>query len=377
MAHDAILTARQSYIDDGVARALALGNRGPLRFSGDGRLAPEILEAFDRTGFYVFQGVVDEDELQVLRAETAAVLERGPTHPGSGVDKAGRPVIDAEFGGHSFIMARPLSDPNGGTDKAQGRHPVKMSEPQAADDAPEYVVELIFNAMRLMESYVHVYGHPGILGIAESVLGPDFVPFNEAIFVKEPGVGASVAWHQDGTTHWEGPGAHSLAHGYNNQLQLYEPSPANCLWVLPGSHRQGRADIRALMESAEDDRLPGAVPILCGAGDVSICNRQAVHGSFANINTDRRWSLTFGFLPRSSVEGVTTRQLSGHEDTYDTARIRERSRMVPIAVNARRAWRPHEAPFVYQPFAGETDGVAWDQAARDYVKTCPKLNLHI
>ena len=38
--------------------------------------------------------------------------------------------------------------------------------------------------------------------MAAAILGDDFVPYNEVTFVKEAGLGPSVAWHQDGTTHW-------------------------------------------------------------------------------------------------------------------------------------------------------------------------------
>ena len=31
------------------------------------------------------------------------------------------------------------------------------------------------------------------------------VPYNDAIFIKQPGLGASVAWHQDGIVHWNKP----------------------------------------------------------------------------------------------------------------------------------------------------------------------------
>ena len=50
--------AMQAYLRDGEERAFALGNRGPIRFDRDGRLAPDILEAYWRCGFYVFEGVL-------------------------------------------------------------------------------------------------------------------------------------------------------------------------------------------------------------------------------------------------------------------------------------------------------------------------------
>ena len=71
----------QAYLEAGAARARALGNRGPLRFDARGQLAPEIREAYDRVGFYVFEGVIDTRELDELDAEFEEVINA--VHTGS------------------------------------------------------------------------------------------------------------------------------------------------------------------------------------------------------------------------------------------------------------------------------------------------------
>mgnify|MGYP003313308866 CR=1 FL=1 len=117
--------------------------------------------------------------------------------------------------------------------------------------------------------------------IAASINGDDFVPFNDAIFVKQAGLGGSVSWHQDGVTHWDSPNWDPGIHGFNFQVQLYASTPANCLWVMPGTHKLGRIDIREQVRQNESERLPGAVPLTCKSGDVTIVNRQMLHCSFA------------------------------------------------------------------------------------------------
>jgi len=173
-----------------------------------------------------------------------------------------------------------------------------------AADAPEEIVYLILGSLQFSEAHLRVYGHPGLLAVAAAVNGDDFVPFNEALFVKAPGLGASVAWHQDGVTHWKSPDLDPGTHGFNFMAQLYGCTPANGVWVVPGSHRHGKADIRAMAARAGSDRLPDAVPIVCKPGDVAITNRQAVHGSFANTSPDWRITLNMGFHRRSSVLNV-------------------------------------------------------------------------
>ncbi|MCP3856260.1 MAG: phytanoyl-CoA dioxygenase family protein [Actinomycetia bacterium] len=95
-----------------------------------------------------------------------------------------------------------------------------------------------------------LYGHPLLLTFAEAINGPDFVPFNDAIFVKKPGLGGSVSWHQDGVTHWDHPEWDEGIHGFSFQVQLCARTPANGLWAVPGSHKVGNTDIPAVAVDA-------------------------------------------------------------------------------------------------------------------------------
>ena len=200
-------------------------------------------------------------------------------------------------------LVRPLSDPIGGTTGNNGRHPAKMIEPTVPKDAPEWVLQVVGGSLQFSDAALRLYAHPDLLHVAEAFNGPDFSPFNEVIWIKHPRLGGSVAWHQDGTTHWETPKFHQGSHGFNFMAQLYGCDAANGLWVVPGSHL-AQADIKGWCEAAGSDRLPDAVPLLCAPGDVAITNRQAVHGSFANTSNACRVTLNFGFHPRASVVGA-------------------------------------------------------------------------
>jgi hypothetical protein len=346
------------------SRAYALGNRGPIRLGPDGKLLPEILESYWTHGFYVFQSVVGAEELGELRADIDAVLERAPVAPGATTDRLGRPVADDGILRPPYRWARPLSDPRGGTDANNGRHPAAMLQPEPGADAPAWTVELLDGNLHLSDACLRLYGHPGLLAAAASILGDDFVPYNEVTFVKEPGLGPSVAWHQDGTTHWNARDWDAGAHGFNFMTQLYPSTAANGVWVVPGSHRHGRADIKRMVADNGSDRLEDAVPMLCDAGDTIVTNRQLVHGSFANSSPDRRLTLNAGFFPRRRVLNVTTRRLNGAVETFDAARIEARTRIIQIAIDARRQRFPHEQSHVYRPLAGREDENRWNEATR-------------
>jgi len=254
---------------------------------------------------------------------------------------------------------------------------VKMFEPTAAADAPKEVVYLILGSLQFSEAALRVYGHPQLLAVAAAINGPDFTPFNEALFIKEPGRGASVAWHQDGTTHWDSPEWDQGVHGFNFMAQLYGCTAANGVWVVPGSHKAGKVDIGALVAKAGSERLPDAVPMICQPGDVAITNRQALHGSFANTSRDWRVTVNFGFHRRKSVLGVKAGGVHNKEAVYDAERIRERARLIGYGIDARRQRFPDETPFAYKPHADAGENYRWDGKAKATIKDYNLLDLSI
>ena len=366
-----------AYLWAGEAKAQALGNRGPVRYDGNGALHGDILEAYWRCGFYIFEGVLGGQELTEIEADIAAIRDRLPTTKGSPLDANGRPALGADCQAPTLFWSKPLGDPFGGTDLANGRHPVKMLEPTPAQDSPEDIVYLILGSLQFSEACLRAYGHPDLLAICAGVNGADFVPFSDAIFIKEPGLGASVAWHQDGVTHWDSGDWDQGSHGFNIMAQVYGCTPANGVWVVPGSHKLGKVDIKAMAAAAGSERLPDAVPMICAPGDVAIANRQALHGSFANTSPDWRVTLNFGCHRRASVLGVEGGGLHNAVAVYDADRIRQRARLIAYAIDARRQHFPHETPFVYQPFAQAGDSFPWDEAARQSLHDYNLLDLSI
>lgn len=367
--------AMQAYFEQGLARAMALPNRGPLRFENGG-LHPEIVAAYEEYGFYVLEGVIAPAELAELEADYLDIMERLPAGPGAKLDRHGRPALGADLDMPVAYWVKPLSDPQGGREEALGRHPVRMFEPTPAADAPEHVVQTIVGVLQFSEAFLRLYGHPEILRMVASINGEDFTPFQEGIIIKRPGEGGSFAWHQDGVTHWDSPEWSQHIHGLNLMIQLYRSTPANGVWFVPGTQRRGRADIRAMAERAGSGRLPDAVPLICGPGDLTISNRQVLHGSFANTSSDIRVTLSMGFHPRRSVVGVRgIHSQTLAPVTFDAEFVRRRSEMIGYAIDARRSHYPDETPFVYQPHAVNGETYHWDEAAREAVRDYNRYDL--
>ncbi len=355
------LTEQQwiDYLDRGRARAEELGNRGPIRFDDQGRLAGDILDAYRRAGFYVFTGVLSTEEVAELTAEFDELIDNAPVEPDGEVDGQGRPVRHPGY----YSMS---------SDKLFGQDGV--------DRDGEAVVGLVSHPLMLMDAALRVYGHPEILKMVEGVNGADFVPFHESIFHKMAGLGPPTPWHQDGRTHWaedgtslEGDDGAGPSHGFNLSVSWSHCTPENCLWVVPGSHRRWELAGDGGFPPATT-ALPDAVPMLLEPGDCGMVNRSSLHGSFRNDSSERRVTMVLGFHKRSSAIGATTTNVhsfripgggNSMRITYDEDYVKRRTRMIPLAIDARRQRWPDEQPYHYR---GSWIGSAeWNERTRQEI----------
>ena len=354
----------ESYILRGEKKALELGNRGPIKFDENGKLCPKIRKSYSDNGFYIFENVINPDELNDIKEDLEKLRTNFPTGPDSNVDVNGDPAFNAKSKALTIVWSKPLGDPLGGTELANGRHQIKLFEPEAGPDAPQAVPVILLGTLQFSDACLRTYAHPELLKVAESINGKDFAPFNEALFIKEPGVGAAVSWHQDGVTHWDSENFDEDIHGYNFMVQVYGSTAVNGVWVLPGTHKVGKIDIKKLVEESGSERLEGAVPVVCNPGDAVICNRQLLHGYFPNCGFEKRVTVNFGFHKRSSVLGVNGGGVHSEAQVFDEEIIQRRSKSIGYAIEARKAKYTNETPYEYQPFIDNDIKYMWDNKAR-------------
>jgi hypothetical protein len=77
------------------------------QFDAQGKIHGEILDAYWRCGFYVFEGVIGEVEISELRVDVERVLRGAPARPGAVLDKAGNPALGSAYDRPSFNFAAP------------------------------------------------------------------------------------------------------------------------------------------------------------------------------------------------------------------------------------------------------------------------------
>ena len=119
----------RDYLIKGETRALTLDNRGPIQFDEEGNLCKAIKQAYSEYGFYIFENVLSRRACRYKgRLGRCDIF---PTDPESKVNHRGEPALGADNKALNLVWSKPLGDPLGGTSLANGRHEVKMFEPEA------------------------------------------------------------------------------------------------------------------------------------------------------------------------------------------------------------------------------------------------------
>ena len=141
----------------------------------------------------------------------------------------------------------------------------------------------------------------------------------------------------------------------------------NGVWVVPGTHKVGKIDIKKIVAETGSERIDGAVPIVCNPGDVVICNRQLLHGSFPNCGFEPRVTVNFGFHKRSSVIGTQGGGIHSEAQVFDDEIIERRSRSIGYAIEARKQKYPNEEAYKYYPFEQSGKSFVWNDSSRAIV----------
>jgi hypothetical protein len=246
-----------------------------------GLLTPEQVAQFDRDGFLVLKGRIDPELLGRLRSASERWMA-------DGIDRG------AEPGGDWLFADRP-------TGRVMWRVDYIHSKGEPAS------LELL--------------GSRAVLGIAESLAGPDFVPTYESMVMKTQGDGAPVPWHQDAV--------HARRHRlFNVDVYLDDSrAGAGALHVVPGSQVR-RTDACALAET-HGWALPGAIEVEMEAGDVLVHDDMIVHGSPPTSGAALRRTIYFEFRAAQSIR---------EDGPWTPEWMQARLRLMPLALAERAKW---------------------------------------
>lgn len=142
--------------------------------------------------------------------------------------------------------------------------------------------------------------NPKIQDLVEGVLGPDFYLWASSFFIKEPRTKATVGWHQD-AYYWPITPHNSVT----VWLAFSDVDEENgAMRIVPGSHKAGvikhnrsvaTESVLTLELEKGSFREDTAVSMCLKAGEVSLHDDAAVHGSPANPSERQRAGLAIRF----------------------------------------------------------------------------------
>ena len=191
--------------------------------------------------------------------------------------------------------------------------------------------------------YLHDKGHPAslellgspqVLGIAESLAGPDFVPTYESLVFKSAGDGAPVPWHQDAV--------HDRRHRIFNVGVYLDASTRGhgALRVVPGSQRR-RVDTCALADRHGWD-MPGAVEVEMRPGDVLVHDDMIIHGSPPAVANDLRRTVYLEFRSARCI---------AEDGPWSQEWALNRMRLLPLALAEHARWAAPGDRYAWQASA--------------------------
>lgn len=142
--------------------------------------------------------------------------------------------------------------------------------------------------------------NPRIHDLVEGILGPNFYCWASSFFIKEPFSKSTVGWHQD-AYYWP-MAPHNTVTVWLAFDDVDEENGG--MKLIPGSHKQGiikhrRSAVTDSVLTLELERgqvsEADAVQFKLKAGEVSLHDDRAVHGSPANPSARRRAGLTLRY----------------------------------------------------------------------------------
>lgn len=161
--------------------------------------------------------------------------------------------------------------------------------------------------------------HPMLVSVLTQLIGPNVKCMQSMLFLKRAG-DPGQAWHQDEA--FIPTRDRSLAAAW---MALDDATVENgCLWVLPGSHRNGIIWPQRAQGDAEFDAVPGsygfsdedaAIPVEVASGSVVLFHGYLLHKSHRNrAATGYRRALVNHYM---SAESLLPWGVAGREDNRD------------------------------------------------------------
>lgn len=212
------------------------------------------------------------------------------------MDEIDIPALHAAYQRDGYVSPITVMTPDEAL--ALRAHVEALERDHAAGDIKGILLNNPHYVLRLAYDLIH---HPRIVAAARAALDEDVLCWSTGFFIKEPGDGKFISWHQD-LHYWGLEGGDEVT-----AWLAFAPSTpeSGCLRVIPGSHRIDDVEHRDTWNpdnllsrgqeivGVEEDR---AVDLVLQPGQISLHHGDTFHGSRPNVSGDRRIGFTIRYM---------------------------------------------------------------------------------
>ena len=176
---------------------------------------------------------------------------------------------------------------------------------------------------QLLPSFAGLIRNPRLIEAVWQIIGPDLLVSSCGFFIKEPGSGSFVSWHQD-LNYWGLDGDDEVT----AWVALTPATVENgCMRFVPGSHV--KKDVPHVDSFAKDNLLTrgqelavevdeaSAVNVLLHAGQASFHHGHMFHASGPNQTNSRRLGVAIRFVAPSMKQSSGDKLLVSHVSGKD------------------------------------------------------------
>ena len=204
-----------------------------------------------------FESAISPEELVDIQADMDDLRDRFPVARGANVNRLGRKALGFDCKSPGLRWSKPLGDPFGHIN-LQWQTSGKAEELAASEDArmtrlsfspaPSSFRMLLCGFMRTR--FCCAWRKPSTAKTLRH---------STKCFSSRTPVSARPCHGIRMATHWAHEAFDEGIHGFNFMAQVYGSTPVNGVWAVPGTHKLGKIDIKAMVEEAGSERLTDAV----------------------------------------------------------------------------------------------------------------------
>ncbi|MBM3265652.1 MAG: phytanoyl-CoA dioxygenase family protein [candidate division Zixibacteria bacterium] len=225
------------------------------------KLTQQQVDGFREQGYCLVDGLFSRDEVEGVRREITRIMQTYPDVP------------------EGLVQMEPA---------------VKRGE--VKPENPELGVRKLFQMAVQNAFFRSIAFHPGMVGIANTLFGPDITLFQSMLLMKPPHFGGQKVWHQDNAYFRLVP---------NDIVGFWVACDDTdvdngCMHVLPGSHRNGVAEHGGVADDyglLHPPCVEDAIACQLSAGSALVFHGEIYHFTPSNQTDRRRRAVQYHYAP--------------------------------------------------------------------------------